>query len=155
LCEGAILAAADEDNWAAGRQRGRKRGRRAAVRVLLIGDVRLYRELLARALADEDGIELAGSAPGDVAAMAVSMFEPGVVVVDAASVSVPHGLRGLAATQPGAKIVVVGVPDDEDAVVALLEAGVAGYVTADQPIAELVGTVEAAASGELQCPHQH
>lgn len=47
------------------------------------------------------------------------------------------------------------MPDDEDAVVALLEAGVAGYVTADQPIAELVGTVEAAANGELQCPDQH
>jgi two-component system, NarL family, nitrate/nitrite response regulator NarL len=127
-------------------------GSRQAVRVLLVGDVRLYRELLALALADEDGIELAGSAPGDVAAIAVGMFEPGVVVVDANSVAVPHGMRALATALPEARIVAVGVPDEEEAVVSLLEAGVGGYVTSDQPLAELVTAVEAVASGELQCP---
>jgi two-component system nitrate/nitrite response regulator NarL len=125
-------------------------GSRASVRVLLVGDVRLYRELLACALEDEDGIELAGSAPGDVAAMAVGMFEPVVVVVDANSVAAPHGMRALAAALPEATIVAVGV--QEDAVVTLLEAGVGGYVTSDQPLAELVAAVEAAANGELQCP---
>jgi DNA-binding NarL/FixJ family response regulator len=123
----------------------------APVRVLLVADVRLYREALAAALADEDGIELAGSAPRDVAGMAAGVFEPGVVVVDAASVSVPEGMRALAGALPDAGIVAVGVPDDEDAVVALLEAGVAGYVTADQPFSDLVIAVEAAANGELQC----
>jgi two-component system nitrate/nitrite response regulator NarL len=130
----------------------RAAGSREAVRVLLVGDVRLYRELLAGALGDEPGIELAGSAPGDVAAMAVGMFEPGVVVVDANSVTVPHGMRALAAALPEAEIVVVGVLDEEEAVVSLLEAGVGGYVTSDQPLAELVAAVEAAANGELQCP---
>lgn len=125
---------------------------RAPVRVLLVADVRLYRELLATALADEGGIELAGSAPCDVAAMAVGVFEPGVVVVDTASVTVPDGLRALAAALPEARIVAVGVPDDEESVIAIIEAGAAGYVTAEQPLAELVGAVEAAANGELQCP---
>ncbi len=120
------------------------------VRVLLVTDVRLYRELLAAALADEGGIELAGSAPCDVAAMAVGMFD--VVVVDTASVSVPEGLRALAAALPEARMVVVGVPDDDDAVVALLEAGAAGYVTGEQPLQDLVATIEAAAQGVLQCP---
>jgi len=127
-------------------------GSRAAVRVLLVGDVRLYRELLAGALEDDDGIELAGSAPGAVAAIAVGMFEPGVVVVDANSVAVPDGMRALATALPEAKIVAVGVPDDEETVVSILEAGVGGYVTSDQPLAELVAAVEAAANGELQCP---
>jgi two-component system, NarL family, nitrate/nitrite response regulator NarL len=127
-------------------------GSGAAVRVLLIGDVRLYRELLADALAHAHGIELAGSAPGDVASMAVGMFEPGVVVVDSASVSAPAAMRTLATALPDAKIVAVGVPDDDDALLALLEAGIAGYVTADQPLADLVGAVEAASHGELQCP---
>jgi two-component system nitrate/nitrite response regulator NarL len=122
------------------------------VRVLLVTDVRLYRELLAAALADEGGIELAGSAPCDVAAMAVGMFEPDVVVVDTASVSVPEGLRALAAALPEARMVAVGVPDDDDAVVALLEAGAAGYVTGEQPLQDLVATIEAAAQGLLQCP---
>jgi two-component system, NarL family, nitrate/nitrite response regulator NarL len=127
-------------------------GSRAAIRVLLVGDVRLYRDLLAEALRDEEHIELAGSASGDVAAIAVGMFEPGVVVVDANSFAVPNGMRALAAALPEAKIVAVGVPDDDEAVVSLLEAGVGGYVTSDQPLAELVAAVEAAANGELQCP---
>jgi two-component system, NarL family, nitrate/nitrite response regulator NarL len=122
------------------------------VRVLLFTDVRLYRELLAAALAEHDGIELAGSAPCDVAAMAVGMFEPGVVVVDTASVSVPDGLHALAAALPEAKIVAVGVPDDDEAVVALLEAGAAGYVTAEQPLPDLVAAIEAAVQGVLRCP---
>jgi DNA-binding NarL/FixJ family response regulator len=122
------------------------------VRVLLFTDVRLYRELLAAALAEHDGIELAGSAPCDVAAMAVGMFEPGVVVVDTASVSVPDGLHALAAALPEAKIVAVGVADDDEAVVALLEAGAAGYVTAEQPLPDLVAAIEAAAQGVLRCP---
>jgi two-component system, NarL family, nitrate/nitrite response regulator NarL len=123
------------------------------VRVLLVTDVRLYRELLAAALSEQEGIELAGSAPRDVAAVAVGMFEPGVVVVDTASVSVPDGLRALAAALPEARIVAVGVPDDDDdTVVALLEAGAAGYVTAEQQLQDLVGAIEAAAQGMLQCP---
>jgi hypothetical protein len=58
---------------AAGGAAGSAEGARAAIRVLLIGDVRLYRELLAAALEAEEGIELAGSALGDVASMAVGM----------------------------------------------------------------------------------
>jgi DNA-binding NarL/FixJ family response regulator len=137
---------------AAGGAAGAVDGAGTTVRVLLIGDVRLYRELLASALEGADGIELAGSAPGDVAAMAVGMFAPGVVIVDSASVHGPGGMRALAAALPEAKIVAVGVPDDEDALVALLEAGIAGYVTAGQPFADLVGAVDAASNGELQCP---
>jgi two-component system, NarL family, nitrate/nitrite response regulator NarL len=124
----------------------------APARVLLVADVRLYRELLAGALGDEEGIELAGSACCDVAAMAAGMFRPDVVLVDTASVSVPDGLRALAAALPEARIVGIGVPDDEDSVVALLEAGASGYVTAEQPLTELVAAVEAATQGELQCP---
>jgi two-component system, NarL family, nitrate/nitrite response regulator NarL len=122
------------------------------VRVLLTADVRLYRELLGAALAGQDAIELAGSAPCDVAAIAVGMYEPGVVVVDAASVSVPDGLRALAIAFPEAKIVAVGIPDDDDSVLAVLEAGATGYITPEQPLPDLVAAIEAAAHGELQCP---
>ena len=44
------------------------------------------------------------------------------------------------------------LPDDEDPIVALLEAGASGYVTAEQPFTDLVAAVEAAANGELPCP---
>ena len=63
----------------------------------------------------------------------------------------PAGVRVLAAAAPAAKIVAVGIPDDESAILGLAEAGVSGYVTVEQPLAELVAAVEAAANDELQC----
>jgi two-component system nitrate/nitrite response regulator NarL len=126
-------------------------GSPAPVRVFVVADVRVYRELLADALAGEDGLEVDGSAPGDIAGLAIGMAEPGVVLVDTASVPGPAGVRALAAAAPTAKIVAVGIPDDESAVLALAEAGVAGYVTVEQPLSELVAAVEAATNDELQC----
>jgi DNA-binding NarL/FixJ family response regulator len=131
---------------------GPSEGLSEVARVLLVADVRLYRELLENALADEDGIEIAGGASHDVAALAAGMFEPDVVVVDTGSVTVPHGMHALAAALPDAKIVGVGVADDEDAIIALLEAGAAGYLTAEQPLTELFSAIDSATNGELPCP---
>lgn len=122
------------------------------VRVLLVTDVRLHRELLADALAEHDGIELAGSAPSDVAATAAAMFEPSVVVVNTHSASTADELQAFAMALPDAKIVAVGIPSEDDAIVRILEAGAAGDVTAEQSLPDLIAAVEAAAAGELQCP---
>lgn len=124
----------------------------ATARVLLVGDVRLFRELLETAVADEDGLEVVGSASCDVATMAADLYEADIVVADAASLTIPDGMHTLAAALPDAKIVAIGVPDDEESVVALLEAGASGFVTAEQPFTDLVIAVEAAANGELFCP---
>jgi two-component system nitrate/nitrite response regulator NarL len=126
-------------------------GRRERVRVLLVTDVRLHRELLADALAEHDGLELAGSAPGDIGATA-AMFEPSVVVVNTATLAPADELHSLAVALPEAKIVVLGVPTDDDAIVRILEAGAVGFVTAEQSLPDLVAAVEAAAAGELECP---
>ena len=121
------------------------------VRVLLVTDVRLHRELLMDALAERRGLELAGSAPADVAATA-AFFEPAVVVVQTASVASADELHALAVALPDAKIVVLGVPTDDDAIVRILEAGAAGFVTAEQSLPDLVAAIDAAAAGELECP---
>jgi DNA-binding NarL/FixJ family response regulator len=117
-----------------------------------VTDVRLFRELLQDAVSDEAGLEVVGSASYDVAAMAAGMVEPDVVVVDTTSLTVPNDMRALTTALPEARIVGFGVPDDEDSVVALLEAGASGYVTTEQPLGDLVTAVEAAAVGELSCP---
>lgn len=131
---------------------GRPRALPARTRVLLVGNVRLFRELLKDAFAAKPGLEVVGSASCDVAPTAASMFEPDVVVVDTASLPSPRSMRALAAALPDARVVGVGVPDDEDLIVALLEAGAAGYVTVEQQFTELVTAVEAASKGELPCP---
>ena len=119
--------------------------------MLLVADVRLHRELLADALAERGDLELAGSTPADVAATA-ALFEPAVVVVHTASVAATDELHALAVALPDAKIVALGVPTDDDAIVRILEAGAAGFVTSEQSLPDLVAAVEAAAAGELECP---
>ena len=59
--------------------------------------------------------------------------------------------RQLATAAPEAKIVITGVPEDYGGVVCLVEAGIAGYATADQPMADVAASVLSAADGELQC----
>jgi two-component system, NarL family, nitrate/nitrite response regulator NarL len=125
--------------------------RETLVRVFLVADVRVHRDLLAGALADEDGLELAGSAHVDVACMAVGMSDADIIVIDGESIAGPATVRALVAAAPDAKIVVTGIGEDEASVVELVEAGIGGYATADQPLADVVAVVAAAADGELQC----
>lgn len=120
--------------------------------MLLVGDVRLFLELLEQALPAQAGVEVVGIASYDVAALAAGMSDPDVVVVDTASLTSTGGMQVLATALPGARIVGVGVPDDDDLIVGLLEAGASGYVTAEQQFTDLVSAVEAAANGELPCP---
>jgi two-component system nitrate/nitrite response regulator NarL len=124
---------------------------RQAIRVFFVADVCVYRELLVDVLASESEIEVAGSTPADIAGMAIGMTEPAVVLVDASANAGVERVRAVAAAAPAAKIVAVGIPDDEAVLLELLEAGVTGYVTAEQPLGELVDVVEAAANGELRC----
>ena len=127
-------------------------GRRGdLVRVFLVADVRVHRDLLVAALSHEDGIEVAGSAHGDVACMAVGWSDADVILIDGESLAGPGTIRALAVAAPDAKIVVTGVREDESEVVDLVEAGIAGYATVEQPLVELAGAVLAAADGVLQC----
>lgn len=83
--------------------------------------------------------------------MAVGMSGADVILLDGASIAGPGTVRSRAAAAPGAKIVVTGVAEDEARVVDLVEAGIAGYATVDQPLADVVAVGTAAADGQLQC----
>jgi two-component system, NarL family, nitrate/nitrite response regulator NarL len=122
-----------------------------AIRVVVVADVRVYRELLAEALAHFERIDVCGGAPVDIAAMAIAMDEPAVVLVDSSSELGPARVRAIAASAPAARIVAVGVPDHEAVLLEYLEAGVAGFVTDEQPLADLIEAIEGAVAGELRC----
>jgi two-component system, NarL family, nitrate/nitrite response regulator NarL len=121
------------------------------ISVFLVADVCVYRELLVDALADQEGLEVVGGTPADIASMAIGMAEPAVVLLDTSSGSPLAAIQALAATVPAAKIVALGIHDDEGTQLELVEAGVAGYVTAEQPLEELVEAIVATANGELRC----
>jgi DNA-binding NarL/FixJ family response regulator len=116
------------------------------IRVLIVSQIRFYREGLAEVLPRHPGLAVAGTAASlDEARALMATVHPDVVLLEAA-------LPGARALLGGpARVVVVAVGDGEDEVLGWAEAGVSGYVTREGSLAELVGAVEGAAAGELHC----
>ena len=119
------------------------------VRVAVIADVRMYRDGLAAALRNEDGLEVAGAfaQPPD----ALEALAPDVVLFDVSRPQALGTVRGLVGRMPTAKVVVVAMPEREGDLLAYAEAGVSGYVTCEQSIEDVVGAVQAVARGEMIC----
>jgi DNA-binding NarL/FixJ family response regulator len=122
------------------------------VRVLIAAEIRLYREGLADMLRQEPGVEIVGTASGaDEAVRTLRALSPDVVLVDLGSLDNAWVVRALAAAVPGTRVVALSVPNTEPDLLACAEAGLAGYVTRDGSIEDVVAAVEAAARGEVLC----
>lgn len=120
--------------------------------VLIVAEIRLYREGLADMLRAEPGIELVGVAAGvDQAVRALHEQRPDVVLLDVAVSENAWLVRALVAAVPGTRVVALAVPEVEQDVLACAEAGVAGYVTREGSIEDVVAAVQAVARGEVLC----
>jgi two-component system, NarL family, nitrate/nitrite response regulator NarL len=127
----------------------------AMLSILIVSEVRLYREGLSELLAHEHSLRVIGTATrAEETLHKVFELSPAVVVLDQA---LPESLtlsRALGQLRPDIRIVALGVPDDEEALLAFAEAGIAGYVPREGSVTDLIETVELAARGELQCSPQ-
>jgi two-component system, NarL family, nitrate/nitrite response regulator NarL len=122
------------------------------VRTAVVCAVRLHSEGVARVLGNAADIEVVAFAGGaaDVLA-AVPEQRPDVVLVDAA---VPDALGAADTIGRGwapARVILLGVPEVDEEVLACAEAGFAGYVACGATAEDLIGTVRRAARGELDC----
>lgn len=120
------------------------------VRVAVISPVRIHRHGVARLLRQEPGITVACTARN--AATALSSFDGvDVVLLD---VSGEHGLDTLRelTAKSAVPLVVLGIRDRPAEVVDYAEAGVAGYVTDEHTVDDLVAAVRSAHHGEFSCP---
>ena len=121
------------------------------IRALVASDVRLYREGLADGLGRSGRVEVVGTASGgDEAVARTRELGPDVVLVDLAIADWEPAVRAIAA-RTEARVVVLGVREVEEEVVACAEAGVSGYVTRAASLEELVDVVESVARGESLC----
>lgn len=121
------------------------------IRVALLGDVRLNREGLA-ALLRRDGtlrVEATASTTGGVPVRTASTVD--VIVVDATGRDGRTPIQALVETVE-TPIVALGVPEDEDDVIAFAELGVVGFVERDASLDELVAATVSAAAGEASFP---
>ena len=127
----------------------------AARRVLVVDDTRLSREALTSLLEGEPWIA-ALDAAGDVAATMERLrnFCPDVVLLNMATVGSLAIVGAVAGADTPARVVAIGVSGSEDEVIALAEAGVAGYLLRGASRRDLAMTMHSLARGESLCPPQ-
>jgi two-component system, NarL family, nitrate/nitrite response regulator NarL len=112
------------------------------IRVFVIGDVRFYREGLAELLVATGRIAVVGTAAAtDEALRRASAADPDVVLLDTAMVDGVATAKRLAELMPRSKIVALAVPESEEELILLVEAGVLGYVTREESLDEVVAAI--------------
>jgi two-component system nitrate/nitrite response regulator NarL len=121
------------------------------IRLAIVSGVRLYRDGLTNALADEETIHVVGTAGGIADACAlVARERPDLTLADLASPPSLELARALAATRR-TRVVALAAPDRDEELVRCAEAGVAAYVTREASLAELVKMIQRAHQGEAEC----
>jgi DNA-binding NarL/FixJ family response regulator len=128
-------------------------GAEAPITVVVAAEIRLYRDGLADALRRAERIDVAAVAcDADGAVAAAERTQADVLLLDISMEHAFRALRALARRVPATRVVVLGISNDE--ILECAEAGMAGFVTSDQSIEELISTVNQVAAGELPCSPQ-
>ena len=125
------------------------------IRVLLADDHALVREGTRRLLEVESDVEVvAEAASGEEAIEAAMKFHPDIALMD---IAMP-GIGGIEATRtikmhcPETAVLVLSAYDDEPYLIALLEAGAAGFLLKNVHGQDLVNAIRAIARGESVLP---
>jgi DNA-binding NarL/FixJ family response regulator len=117
--------------------------------VVIASDIRLYRDGLVNSLGSASLFEILAATATPLETLAAVRAAPtDVVLLDLAmtgAIDIAHELTA------DAKVVVLGVREVEDEVIACAEAGAAGYVTRDASLPELIDVVESVAREEMVC----
>ena len=114
------------------------------IRVLLVDDQGLFREALATLLGLHSQLEIVGEAADGEAGVALAQtLRPDVVLMDLrmpgmSGVEATRRLRGLV---PEARVLVLTTFEDDDEVLAAIEAGAAGYMLKASPAEKLVEAI--------------
>jgi two-component system nitrate/nitrite response regulator NarL len=120
--------------------------------VLVVTDVRLYREGLAEVLDRHEDLRVVGAAADAASAIAAVRRSPcDVAVVDLGTDEGLAAVRELGLAAPDVRMVALAVTEEADEVIAWAEAGISAFVTRDGSIADLVSAVAGAMQDELPC----
>jgi DNA-binding NarL/FixJ family response regulator len=125
------------------------------VRVLLVEDHPIVAEGLRLTLSRTEDLDVAGTARGVAEAVQLAAeLQPDLVLLDH---HLPDGTGADAAREirrrvPGAVLVMLTADTSDDAMIAAVEAGVAGYVVKSEAIAGIADAIRRAAAGEMLIP---
>jgi DNA-binding NarL/FixJ family response regulator len=122
------------------------------IRVVVAGDVRLYRDGLVQALDATGNFVVVGTAARPEEALtAASSMQPDILLLDTAMPQSLSLIEDIAREAPTVKVVAVAITEEEAAVLAYAEAGIAGLVSRDGSLDDLIATIASTARGELLC----
>ena len=122
------------------------------IQVLLVSDVPLYRDGIARTLAGTRELEIVGTAGGREQALElVCCLQPDIVLLD---MNMPRAFelaRGIARSTVATRIVALALEEEDSEVIACAEAGIAGYVPRTGSVRDAVEVIAAVARGGARC----
>lgn len=121
--------------------------------VVIVSEVRLYRDGLAAVLSAYDGIEIvARTSHWRAAVPLVARLRPDVVLADLPVVEARDAVRQLVdAGSLTVNVVVMSIGSQDGDVVPWAEAGVAGFVAREDSIDDLVGVITSVSRDEMPC----
>lgn len=121
-------------------------------RVLVVSDVRLYRDGLVWSIAATARLLVEGSADSGPAALdRLEQSRVDVLLVDMSMEGALKLIHAVKVAHPEVHIVAYTVGLDDQSVLRCIEAGAAGYVSRDATVDDLVSTVESVVRGEAHC----
>lgn len=125
----------------------------APLRVAVVAEVCLYREGVAQSLARRPEAVVTDTAGCRAGALdLLRRAAPQVLLLDMGTPGAREVIAAARTLAPQTRIVALAITESEEGVLACAEAGVAGYVTRDASMDDLLGTLLAVARGELVCP---
>jgi two-component system, NarL family, nitrate/nitrite response regulator NarL len=123
-----------------------------SIAVFIVTGTRLLQDGLVHALALRPWLSVAGTAAD--AADGVARMRPDPPDIALVDMAAPHDLAGVRLVcreLPQVRVVALAMPEIEDLIIHCAEAGVAGYVTRDGSLEDLVATLDSVSRGETQC----
>jgi two-component system, NarL family, nitrate/nitrite response regulator NarL len=124
----------------------------AQPRILILSDVKLYREGLAWSLSQRPEVIVVATCTPNMAALEqVAGSSPTTVLLDFATpgaLNIPKELNRL---WQGIKVIAFAVSEVEHELIACAEAGIQGFVTRDGSVDDLVTSILSAQRGEVFC----
>ena len=121
-------------------------------RILIGCDVRLYSEGIGQFLSGQPGLAVVGVADRTEAVLSqLEQLEPDILLLDQALPDSLDTMRRTRELRPGCRVIALGVPEQEEALLTWAEAGVAGLVPRNATVEDLHSTIASAVRGELHC----
>jgi two-component system, NarL family, nitrate/nitrite response regulator NarL len=121
------------------------------IRAVIGSDTRFWRDGLADVLRRRQIAVLGVAAHAADLVDVVEQLSPDVVLLDVALPDSIGAVREIATRTPQVRVVALGIREREDEIIACAEAGVAGYVTRDDALDDLVEAIQTVLRGEMRC----